>query len=128
MDKQNVRLLRTQRQDHEEEQEVISMEAYCVSESEILYEYLQEGKKTTIRMTHTQDRVLLRIFTSEYEAIIPLQLHQKTQGKYHFGKHILTFDFILQKIECKGVAISFEYDIVSKESVISNNTWQIEVI
>lgn len=128
MDKKSTKLIRTQRQNQEEEKETILMDAYCISENEMLFEYLQEGKRTSIRILYTENELLLRIFADEYHATIPLHLYQATQGNYYFGNRILTFDFILKKIECKGVAISFEYDIVSKESVISNNTWRIEVI
>ncbi len=127
MDKKSVKLIRIQRQNQEEEKEVIPMEAYSISENEVLYEYLQEGKRTSIRILSLESELMIRVFNDEYHAQIPLRLHQTTQGNYYFGNQTLTFDFILRKIECKGVAISFEYDIVSKESVIFNNTWRIEV-
>lgn len=94
---------------------------------EIIYEYLEEGHSVLMRFLLHEDGLLVRLLGNEYVAVIPLELNQKTSGKYVINGKELVFDFFLRKIEVKSLAIYLEYDIFSHGSVISNNTWRIEV-
>ncbi len=98
----------------------------CIN-NELVYEYDEEGKRILMRFLVEDENVLIRLHGDNYQAIIPMELNQKTEGKYIIQGKELIFGFYLKKIVIKRLAIYLEYDIFTKDSVISNNTWEIEV-
>lgn len=128
MEKIKVKMIREQRMDGEtiiEEQEML---AFSLSENEYIYEYEEKEGLFTIRLLFHECGVFVKIFSPHYRARIPFVLHQKEEGEYHIGGKTMHLDFLLKKIQRKGFAIDMEYDIFSRQSVISNNTWKVKVI
>ncbi len=128
MEKKSVRLTRKQIIDSDITTETQIMEAYELSDNLKVFEYELDQKKVTLSILMEDDSVMVKILHDDYRAIIPLQMKKMTDGSYVLNDKIFQFQFFLHKIVCKGVEIYMEYDIFSKQSVISNNTWKIEVI
>ena len=106
---------------------VRDVNASVLNTGEVVYEYQEDNHTVLMRFIFHEDGLLVRLIGNDYIAVIPLELNEKTSGKYVINGKELIFDFILHKITVKSLAIYLEYDIFTKDSVISNNTWRIEV-
>ncbi len=126
MEKTKVYLFREQTIDEDTSNESQKLNAYFASDNLRVYE--NEENDLVFTLLVEGETILLKIIRDDYQAYIPLRIEQMTSGQYVFGDKTLQFEFILHKIVCKGLEIYMEYDIFSKQSVISNNTWKIEVI
>lgn len=128
MDWQKVRLTNSQIIDGETTQESHIMDTIINEPHLLAYSYQMENKPVDLSLAFNENQLLIKIKTHDYHAVIPLEKNEKTIGHYYFGEKTIQLEFVLHKIVRKGVEIYMEYDIFSKQSVISNNTWKIEVI
>lgn len=113
--------------DGEKEVFVRDVNAEVLNAGEFVYEYEEDNHTVLMKFFFHDEGVLVKIYGDNYVSLIPLELNKKTCGKFNFQQHEMTFDFFLKKIEIKSLAIYLEYDIFTRDSVISNNTWRIEV-
>ncbi len=128
MNWQKVRLINSQTIDGETTQESYLMDTLINEPNLLVYSYQNKNKPVDLSIAFNEEQFLIKIKTHDYHALILLAINEKTQGHYYFGDKTMSLEFILRKIVRKGVEIYMEYDIFSKQSVISNNTWKIEVI
>lgn len=113
--------------DGEKEVTVRDVNVETLNTGEIVYDYIENNHNFLMKFSFHDEGLLVKIYGDDYVALIPLELNQKTSGKYIIRQQEVVFDFFLRQIEVKSLAIYLEYDIFTRGSVISNNTWRIEV-
>lgn len=127
MNKEEMKFTHIQVMDNEETKYVRDVLGEHLANGEQIYEYYEDDKLYLLRILPYDEGILVRLIADGYQANIPLELNEMTEGKYVMMGKIMQFNFFLKKIDRKGLAIYLEYDIFHKGSVISNNTWRIEV-